>query len=170
MEENKNQETDKEWKKQQQLENESNKLCMHTGYHWKNINNRISNVSAFFPIYFTGALPFLLPRVNLTKIMHLCALIRVSGIDGTAGLGHWTHFIDGPLRQAQLNARFHGQFHKGPPLYIHTYSTPLVICSFYMLFISFNYFWPKKTNLTVYFKKNPRGFLRFLVIFDFRAQ
>ena len=40
----------------------------------------------------------------------------------SAGLGNWTHFIDGLLPQAHLDARIHGQFHEGQPLYIHAYN------------------------------------------------
>ena len=42
------------------------------------------------------------------------------GIDGTAGLGYWTHEPDGSLPLAQLECPSRGNLHKGRPLYIHT--------------------------------------------------
>ena len=45
------------------------------------------------------------------------------GIDGTAGLGHWTHDSNGSLSpRPSWTAHSNGQlFHEGQPLYIHTY-------------------------------------------------
>ena len=55
------------------------------------------------------------------------------GIDGTAGLGYWTHEPDGSLPLAQLERRSHGHLHKGWPLYIQTYTYICIRITGYVL-------------------------------------